>query len=224
MNDQIVEPAPASERSEPKRGHWFPVEALADALGVELGVIGGHRAGESGGGLAQLADLLGVSYSTMQRRLRAGFTEAQADEAAIRCGLQPELVWPAFARLVEVACWPPAARVNAAKTACPRGHAYDQVTREGWRRCSRCRRDRPVSQPAARSRRPSQPANCPEGNHLMSDKLLTTREVARRWQVSRRTVERLVAAGKLRATKIAGVTRYRLEDVEATEIARDATA
>ena len=51
----------------------------------------------------------------------------------------------------------------------------------------------------------------------MSEKLLTVREVARRWQVSRRTIERRVAAGELVATKVGGVTRFRLADVEAAE-------
>lgn len=30
---------------------------------------------------------------------------------------------------------------NAAKRACPRGHAYDTVRRDGYRRCSQCHRD-----------------------------------------------------------------------------------
>jgi len=35
---------------------------------------------------------------------------------------------------------PPA--VNARKHECPRGHPYDAVTREGWRRCNQCENER----------------------------------------------------------------------------------
>jgi excisionase family DNA binding protein len=51
----------------------------------------------------------------------------------------------------------------------------------------------------------------------MPDRLLTIREVARRWQVSDRTVRRRIAEGTLRPTRIGGLVRFRLADIEEAE-------
>jgi excisionase family DNA binding protein len=214
-------PAPSRGRGGTFRGENgagvrpFELEVLAAAVGVELGVNGGQRrVGEPAGGLELLAELLGVSYSTAQRMRRHGLSEVQADRAAIAVGLLPELVWPAYGEQLRAARLQGAAAVNAAKAACPLGHAYDTVDSRGWRRCNRCRLS-----PAVASRRTlSHRAHSPQEDPV-SEKLLTAREVARRWQVSRRTVERRVAAGELAATKVGGATRFRLEDVEAYELA-----
>ncbi len=46
--------------------------------------------------------------------------------------------------------------------------------------------------------------------------LLTIAEVAERWKISRRTVERYIQAGKLKAVKLpGGAYRIRPEDAEA---------
>lgn len=72
----------------------FPIEPVSTAYGVALGVTGGHQPGDPRSGLALLADLLGVSYSTMQRRQRTGLDPYEADRAAHAVGLHPALLWP----------------------------------------------------------------------------------------------------------------------------------
>lgn len=51
----------------------------------------------------------------------------------------------------------------------------------------------------------------------MTDRLLTRSEVAVRWRVSEKTVDRRRADGSLQGTLIGGVWRYSLADVEACE-------
>lgn len=45
--------------------------------------------------------------------------------------------------------------------------------------------------------------------------MLTEREVADLFRVTRRTVQRWAAAGTLEAIRVGGITRYRTHDVEA---------
>lgn len=51
----------------------------------------------------------------------------------------------------------------------------------------------------------------------MTERLLTRSEVAARWRVSEKTVDRRRADGSLQGTLIGGVWRYSLADVEACE-------
>lgn len=50
---------------------------------------------------------------------------------------------------------------------------------------------------------------------MKPDDLLTVPEVAERLRVSRRTVERLIAAGRIRPTRIGARTLVRVREVEA---------
>jgi excisionase family DNA binding protein len=48
-----------------------------------------------------------------------------------------------------------------------------------------------------------------------TDELLTTGQVAREWQVSVRTIQRYIAAGHIKATRLpSGVARIRRSDAE----------
>jgi excisionase family DNA binding protein len=213
MNDQETLPSRRDVSGRKGALHRFPLANLAAALRVDLGVRGRHRPGDPPSGVPLLAELIGVSYSTVQRRLRDGLSERDADEWAIRCGLQPELVWPALMHphdVVDVVAG--AAAVNAAKTHCPRGHPYDRWW-SGRRRCSRCH----VAAVVASRRRLSSRVECSTQEETMPDRLLTIREVARRWQVSDRTVRRRIAEGTLRPTRIGGLVRFRLADIEEAE-------
>jgi excisionase family DNA binding protein len=198
--------------------HRFPIEDLAAALRVDLGVSGGHRPGDPVSGLALLAEMVGVSYSTVQRRQRDGLSERDADEWAIRCGMQPELVWPALLRVVPFDRLVGAAAANAAKSRCPRGHRYDRYS-GGRRRCSTCST---ASVVASRQRMATR-EQCQQEANTMTEKLYTVREVARRWQVSDRTVHRRVAEGTLRSTRIGALVRFRLADIEAAEVTAPTT-
>jgi excisionase family DNA binding protein len=195
----------------------FDLAPLAHFLGVELGRNGGHQPDQPTSGLAAIADHLNVSYSTAQRLQRHGLTDAQADRyaVAVAVGTLPELLWADWAVQLAQARLVGAAAASAAKATCPAGHPYDVVTPQGWRRCSRCR----LSSVVASRRRVSHPAHClqKETTPMPDEQLLTKREVARRWQVSTRTVERDVEAGPLVATRIGGAARFRLADVEHAE-------
>lgn len=120
----------------------YPLEPLATAAGIRLGVIGGQQADGVPVGMTALADRLDVSVSTIKRLARAGLTDAQADRYAIALGHMPHQVWPDLwwqNSPESGGIWGAAAR-NEAKTACPRGHEYDRLDAAGKRRCSICHR------------------------------------------------------------------------------------
>ncbi len=136
----------------------FPLDPLATAAGIVLGQIGGQQAADgTPGGIAELALRIGVSASTVKRRRVTGLSWDEADDWAGALGYLPNEVWgPRWYDDLEGVGLPPAAAVNAAKTACPRGHAYDAVDGRGRRCCRTCWRDR---QAAHRARSAEESAN-----------------------------------------------------------------
>lgn len=102
----------------------FPVAALARALGLDPADTG------------RLALRLGMNRRTVARARPVGLTVVQADEWALRAGLLPGEVWPAWNR-VELRG---VALVNAAKETCGSGHPLDRVDAAGARRCTPCPR------------------------------------------------------------------------------------
>jgi excisionase family DNA binding protein len=95
----------------------------------------------------------------------------------------------------------------------------------GWgsaRGVRRCRTTTPRRLPSASkahdlrgARPPLQPPPDPDLAALASEPLLTKRGVSLVLGVSERTVDRLVAAGRIRAYRIGGHRRFRLDDLEA---------
>lgn len=191
----------------------YPIEPLAEALGVTLGRIGGYQPDAPTEGLAALARSIGASLSTAKRIRKEGLTDAQADRYAVAAGTLPELLWPDWYSQLDQARLTGAAAHNATKTACPAGHPYDVRTTDGRRRCSTCR----LSSVVRSRHRQSRTVQCLQENFMSTDRLLTVREVARRWQVSDRTVMRRVAQGQLQAVRIGRTIRFRTEDVEHAE-------
>lgn len=222
MNDQETLPARPTSlyrfydnaerdvRSSKGALHRFPIEDLAAALRVDLGVSGGHRPGDPVSGLALLAEMVGVSYSTVQRRQRDGLSERDADEWAIRCGLQPELVWPGLLHVEEPEQLVGAAAANAAKSRCPRGHRYDFDLR-GWRFCRPCSRDRP------RSDHECLLMATPDTHEIggaVESPWMTVEEAAAYSKMSPRTVRRRIIDGDLPAYRHRGVLRVKVDEVD----------
>lgn len=118
----------------------FPLEPLARVAGITLGIIGGRGGDDAPGGVAELADRLGISASTVKRLRHRGLDQWEADQYAARLGTLPQLVWGDLWDLTapESASWG-AAAANAAKTHCPQGHPYDGVDNRGARICTPCR-------------------------------------------------------------------------------------
>ena len=65
----------------------YPIEPLAEALGVTLGRIGGYQPDAPTEGLAALARSIGASLSTAKRIRKEGLTDAQADRYAVAAEL-----------------------------------------------------------------------------------------------------------------------------------------
>lgn len=117
----------------------YPLEPLATAAGIRLGVIGGQQPGDPAEGMTALAIRLETSTSTLKRARRDGLTLAQADTWAIRLGRMPQDIWGAdwWADVADPGLHGIAA-TNDAKTTCPAGHQYDRIDNTGARRCSTC--------------------------------------------------------------------------------------
>lgn len=124
----------------------YDLDQLAARAGIVLGQVGGQQSGDAPGGTFELAERLGVSRKTVQRLRARGLDWWEADRYACAMGFRPDEVWPAWADEEPLLVFG-AARANAAKAACPKGHAYSHQDATGRRRCRACRREA-----AARSR------------------------------------------------------------------------
>lgn len=125
--------------SSPDASHRYPLQPLADAAGIHLGVIGAHRPGDPLAGLTALATRLGTSVSTLKRQRTNGLTLAQADHHAITLGHLPHEIWPNwFDDLEGDEPLHGTAATNDLKTTCPAGHPYDRINNRGHRTCSTC--------------------------------------------------------------------------------------
>lgn len=121
----------------------YPLEPLAQHLGINLGQIGGHQPGQHPTGITALADRLGISPRVAQRHRRHGLTPRLADRYACTTGTHPANIWPTWWTDIEpLDDLNGTARHNAAKTHCPRGHTYDHIDNRGYRICRRCQRRR----------------------------------------------------------------------------------
>lgn len=72
----------------------YPLEPLAQHLGITLGTTGGHQPDDDLLTLADLADRLRISHRHARRLHHEGLTEDQADRAAIDAGSHPSEIWP----------------------------------------------------------------------------------------------------------------------------------
>ncbi len=118
----------------------FPLEPLATAAGITLGLTGGHQPGDPLSGLTALATRLDTSTSTLKRARAAGLTDTQADRWACALGKLPTEIW-GNAWWTGIDGDDPlhgVAAVNDAKETCPKGHAYDRINTRGARSCSTC--------------------------------------------------------------------------------------
>ena len=80
--------------------------------------------------IVELAEMAGVKPDTIQARIKRGMTFEQViSRERFQAPITPGL-------------WKYSVAVTAKKTHCPRGHAYDTISKEGWRRCKTCQRDR----------------------------------------------------------------------------------
>lgn len=80
----------------------YPIEPLADALGITLGRIGRPTDGTQDT-LQTLADLIGVSLRTVKNYRTHGLTSRQADRTAIHLlHKHPAQLWPAWFRQANV--------------------------------------------------------------------------------------------------------------------------
>lgn len=81
----------------------------------------------------QLSLRLNLSRQSVGRYRELGLTDGQADEWAVRAGLNPGEVWDHWwANLRGMAL------VNAGKETCREGHPLDRVDAAGFRRCGPC--------------------------------------------------------------------------------------
>lgn len=118
----------------------YPLDPLANHLGIRLGQIGGHQPDQHPSGMAALAERLNLSITRLYRLRRHGLSPDQADRLAIATGAHPSQIWPSwFADAPDDLHG--TAHHNATKTTCPRGHAYDAVDNRGYRICRQCRRN-----------------------------------------------------------------------------------
>lgn len=121
----------------------FPFPPLLTATGITLGQIGGQQSDDAPGGVAELCRRFQVSKKVITRWRTSGLTETEADRAAGALGLHPMDLWPTeWARLLELDLLAGTARVNAAKTTCPQGHAYTHTDSRGKRCCRYCHTDK----------------------------------------------------------------------------------
>lgn len=79
----------------------YPLDRLAERIGITLGQHGGQYAGEEPGtgadhGLVALAHRLGVTDRHLRRLRTEGLTTLQADRYAVACGWHPAAVWPGW--------------------------------------------------------------------------------------------------------------------------------
>lgn len=93
-----TEPAPDDSDGMARR---YPLQPVADLLGIELGRIGGSQPGQPLAGLAALAERLGISHTMAQRLNTEGLSYGQADEYAVGLGLHPSALWPEWWHDVE---------------------------------------------------------------------------------------------------------------------------
>lgn len=74
----------------------YPIEPLAEALGVTLGRIGGYQPDQPPEGLVALANRCGISHRRARRWHQFGVPARYSDQAAIACGRHPATLWPGW--------------------------------------------------------------------------------------------------------------------------------
>lgn len=71
----------------------YPLEPLAQLLGITLHTNGGHQPEDELDTLADLANRLNITHRHARRLLHDGLTETQADNFAIRLDYHPANIW-----------------------------------------------------------------------------------------------------------------------------------
>lgn len=74
----------------------YPLEPLAQALGIELLDLGTFGGDPEPRGALELAARLGCSTETVYRLRRHGMSPLKADEYAMSAGIHPARVWPTW--------------------------------------------------------------------------------------------------------------------------------
>lgn len=74
----------------------YPLQPLAQALGITLGTTGGHQPGQPPTGITALAEATGRPTRTLQHWNLTGLDYYTADELACATGHHPADIWPGW--------------------------------------------------------------------------------------------------------------------------------